>query len=76
MEAFRFLGQNLLICPALLQLKQSPFFIMSFRLSMLNALTSIPSGSRRWMFHLRFGSSFPFSGVFPVDHPKIRRIFL
>ena len=75
-DAFRFSGQNLLIWPALLQLKESPFFIMSFHLSMLIVSTSIASGSRHWMFHLRFGSSFPFFRVFPVDCPKIHCIFL
>ena len=66
----------LLICPALLQLKQSPLFIMSPHLSMFNASTSIASGSRHWMFHLCFGSSFPFSGIFPVNRPRIHCIFL
>ena len=44
-DALCFSGQNLLIWPALLQLKQSPFLIISFRLSVLNASTSIVSGS-------------------------------
>ena len=75
-DAFHFSGQNLLIWPALLQLKQSPFLIMLFCLSMLNALTSIASGSLCWIFHLHLGSSFTFSEVFPVDHSRIHCILL
>ena len=74
--AFCFSGQNLLICPGLLQLKHSPFFIISPCLSVVNASTSIASGSHRWMFHLCLGSSFPFSGVLPTDCPRICCIFL
>ena len=75
-DALCFSGQNLLIWPALLQLKHSPFFIMSFCLSVFKASTSIVSGSLRWMFHFCLGSSFVFSEVFPVDRPNIHCILL
>ena len=69
-------GQNLLICPGLLQLKHNPFFIHSPRFSVVTASTSIASGSRRWMFHHLFGSSLAFSEVFPDDRPRIHCILL
>ena len=75
-DALCFSGQNLLIWPALLQLKHSPFFIMSVHLSVFKASTSIMSGSLRQMFHFCLGSSLVFSEVFPVDHPKIHCILL
>ena len=74
--ALHFSGQILLIWPALLQLKHSPFLIMSIRLSVFKASTSIASGSLLQMFHFCLGSSFVFSEVFPVDHPKIHCILL
>ena len=74
--ALHFLGQNLLMWPALLQLKHNPFFIMSVRLSVFKASTSITSGSLRWMFHFCLGSSFTLSEVFPTNRPKIHCILL
>ena len=75
-NALHFLGQNLLIWPALLQLKHSPFLIMSIHLSVFKASMSIVSGSLHRMLHFCLGSSFVFSEVFPVDRPNIRCILL
>ena len=75
-DALRFSGQNLLIWLALLQLKHSPFLIISIHLSMFKASTSIASGSLHQIFHFCLGSSFVFSEVFPVDCPKICCILL
>ena len=75
-DVLRFSGQNLLIWPALLQLKHSPFLIMSVHLSVFKVSMSITSGSLHRIFHFCLGSSFVFSKVFPVNHPKIRCILL
>ena len=57
----------MLRCPAFPQPKHSPFFIISIRLSVLSASTSIVSGSFFWKPHLLRDSSFSFV----VFHPKI-----
>ena len=74
--ALRLSGQNLLICPGLLQLKHNPFFIHSPRFSVVTASTSMASGSQRWIFHRLLGSSFAFSEAFPGIRPRMRCILL
>ena len=71
---FFFSSQSLLKCPGFPQLKHNPFFIISAHFSMLNASTSIASGSLLWKFHLLHGSSFGFVVFLPKIRCSLRKL--